>query len=100
MGFDDVARRMKERHGENGLGGPPPELPDPGHEMADAERELRRSRASGEIVVGIMLIVIGVVITAATYSSVSTTGGSYIVAYGPIIVGVIKLFRGLAWSAS
>jgi hypothetical protein len=30
-----------------------------------------------------------------TYDHASRAGGTYIVAYGPIIVGVINLFRGL-----
>jgi len=29
-------------------------------------------------------------------ASVSQEGGTYVVAYGPIIVGVIKLLRGIA----
>ena len=54
---------------------------------------------SGDIALGLVLIVVGILITAVTYGSASTSGGTYIVAYGPIIVGVIKLFRGLARSS-
>lgn len=54
---------------------------------------------SGDIALGLVLIVIGILITAVTYGSASSSGGTYIVAYGPIIFGVIKLFRGLARSA-
>jgi uncharacterized membrane protein len=56
---------------------------------------------SGEVALGLILIVIGIVITAVTYSHASSEGGGrYILAFGPIIVGVIKLFRGLARSTS
>jgi uncharacterized membrane protein len=54
---------------------------------------------SSDVVIGLVLIVIGILITAVTYDSASKSGGTYIVAYGPIIVGVIKLFRGLARGA-
>ena len=54
---------------------------------------------SSDVVLGLVLIVIGVLITAVTYGSASKSGGTYLVAYGPIIVGVIKLFRGLARSS-
>ena len=62
-------------------------------EIARAER---RSHANGQLAFGALLLVIGIVVTAATYGSASTSGGTYIIAYGPIIVGVIKIFRGLA----
>ena len=60
-----------------------------------AVREARRSAGSSQIALGVGLLVIGVLITVATYSSVSTSGGTYILAYGPILVGVIKIVRGL-----
>jgi len=41
----------------------------------------------------------GVVVTAVTYQAVAGTGGTYIVAFGPIIFGAIQFFRGLAQSA-
>jgi hypothetical protein len=55
----------------------------------------QRSRASLNIAFGIVLILIGVGITVATRQSASG-GGTYIIAYGPVVVGVIRLFRGLA----
>jgi len=67
------------------------------------EREIGHSRDSicctvidaNQIVFGAVLLIIGVLITAATYGSASQSGGTYIVAYGPMIVGVIKIVRGL-----
>jgi len=64
--------------------------------MYEAERAQKRSRANGDIIFGIILLVIGIGITAVTYDSASQSGGTYVVAYGPIVVGVIKLIRGLA----
>jgi hypothetical protein len=54
---------------------------------------------SSDVALGLILIVIGILITIVTYDSASKSGGTYIVAFGPIIVGVIKLFRGLARGA-
>jgi hypothetical protein len=55
----------------------------------------RRAHANRQLTWGVVLLGIGIVITAATYGSASHSGGTYIVAYGPMIVGVIKIFRGL-----
>jgi hypothetical protein len=101
MAFEDVARRMQERH-RGGLGlddpGPyagPPLDPIMEQVQADAFRAEQRARASRDIVFGIILLVVGVIITAATYSSASRAGGTYIIAYGPIVFGVIRIGRGL-----
>jgi hypothetical protein len=51
-----------------------------------------------QIAIGAVIFVIGLVITVATYSSASSspTGGSYVVAYGPMILGVVYAIRGIA----
>lgn len=51
---------------------------------------------NGDIILGILLIVVGIAITAITHDHASRQGGHYIVAFGPIIVGVVRLVRGLA----
>jgi hypothetical protein len=53
-----------------------------------------RKGAVKQIGVGLLMLVIGVVITAATYSMASN-GGIYVVAYGPVIFGAIAILRGL-----
>lgn len=60
--------------------------------------ELRRARGTSQLVVGGVLLVLGIIITAVTYGNASTspTGGTYIIAYGPIIFGVISIIRGLS----
>jgi hypothetical protein len=95
MGFDDLAKRMKESHGVQGQYGGGQDVT-PEQMMYEAERAQKRSRANGDIVFGIILLVIGIAITAFTYDGASRQGGTYIVAYGPIVVGVIKLIRGIA----
>ena len=62
-------------------------------DMAVAER---RSRKQKDIVLGSILLVVGLLITVGTYNSASQSGGTYFIAYGPMIVGVIRLFKGLA----
>lgn len=70
--------------------------------MAFDQYQNRRAggEGTGDIVLGIILIVIGIAITAITHDHASRQGGTYVVAFGPIIVGVIRLFRGLARSSS
>lgn len=68
---------------------------DPSHE--EELRATRRSHANSQLGIGVLLLLVGIVITAATYGSASSAGGgTYIIAYGPMIVGVIQIFRGLA----
>ncbi|MBS1121586.1 MAG: hypothetical protein H6Q90_3814 [Deltaproteobacteria bacterium] len=105
MAFEDVARRMQERHQGEGLPPLPPTFPSTPHDrgfhepmmehLADVQRREARSRGTTDIVFGIILLIVGIGITAATYGGASRQGGTYIVAYGPIVVGVIKLVRGL-----
>jgi hypothetical protein len=64
-----------------------------------------RKQASGkqgrtQMVIGGVLVLVGLIITAVTYSgaSSSSSGGTYIVAYGPVIFGLILFFQGLVAS--
>lgn len=66
----------------------------PGHDEDEPPSE-RRSRGAIQLGIGGLLIVAGIVITAVTYGGASTEGGTYIIAYGPIVVGVITIVRGL-----
>jgi hypothetical protein len=60
-------------------------------EQADA---IRSSGARG-MVLSVVLVGIGIAVTAVTYKNASG-GGSYIFAWGPIIFGTIGFFRGLS----
>jgi len=56
----------------------------------------RRAKGVKMIVGGLALILLGAIITGATYQgAVDRGGGTYFIAYGPIVVGVMTLFRGL-----
>jgi hypothetical protein len=56
----------------------------------------RRAARSKNITLGLILLVVGIVVTAATYDSASRQGGTYIIAWGPMVFGAIRLFKGLA----
>jgi len=47
---------------------------------------------------GLVMMAIGIGVTAATYSAASG-GGTYIMAWGPIVYGFITLIRGLGDSS-
>jgi hypothetical protein len=106
MSFDDVARRMKQRHDEGMIPqmdtSPDVIRPAPQtHTDPDAfARQLmeseRRSAKSRDLTIGGILLGLGLAITLITYDSASQSGGTYVIAYGPMIVGAIRLFKGLA----
>ncbi len=62
----------------------------------DAERSARRAQSVKMMIGGLVLLLIGVVVTAVTHDAAeSSGGGTYIIAYGPMIVGGIRFFQGL-----
>ena len=89
MAFDDLAKRMKDRHGHVDLEHPPQPVGD-----VEAVRRHRRRLAKVQLSVGAGLAALGVLITAFTYDSASSSGGTYLIAYGPIIAGALTLLRG------
>jgi predicted phage tail protein len=76
--------------------GQPGGVPYPPPGASSNMANVARSRGIRQIVIGAVIFVIGLIITIATYSaaSSSTTGGTYFVAYGPMIIGVISMIRG------
>ena len=56
----------------------------------------RRDKKSRDIALGAILLVVGILVTAFTYDSASQQGGTYIIAWGPMVFGAIRLFKGLA----
>ena len=49
-----------------------------------------------QILVGLGLLILGIAVTAGTHSAARHAGGgSYVIAYGPIVVGVITIFKGI-----
>jgi hypothetical protein len=88
------------QYGQYGPGpGPQPGFPGgpnpmPGTSLA----AVARKRGMRQIVIGAVIFVIGLVITVATYGSASSSpaGGTYVVAYGPMILGVVYVIRGIS----
>ena len=55
-----------------------------------------RKRAMKQVAIGAVIFIVGLVITVATYSNASSSGGgTYFVAWGPMILGIIWVIRGL-----
>ena len=72
----------------------PRRFTDEAHDASDLE--VVRARARRQLAVGVAMVMIGGVITLATYGSAAGGGGTYIIAYGPIIFGVIRIVRSLS----
>jgi hypothetical protein len=69
---------------------------DPAQLLAEAKRSEQRGEAMNDIVLGGLLLAGGIVVTWLTHDAASRGGGTYILAYGPIIGGIIKIVRGLS----
>jgi hypothetical protein len=63
-------------------------------DAAEQERANELTAANKEIRRGAWTLGVGLVVTLATFSSASKEGGTYVVAYGAIIFGFIRLVRG------
>ena len=49
-----------------------------------------------QLAIGCALLLLGIAVTAGTHSAARHAGGgSYVIAYGPIVVGVITIFKGI-----
>jgi hypothetical protein len=79
-----------------GYMGQPGGVPYPPPGASSNMANVARGRGIRQIVIGAVIFVIGLIITIATYSAASSshTGGTYFVAYGPMIIGVISMIRG------
>lgn len=73
-----------------------PGAPSPYEIAGPQPSALLRKRGTRQIIIGAALFVIGLLITVVTYgrASSSPSGGSYFVAYGPMIIGVVWAVRG------
>lgn len=67
---------------------------EPNESTRDFELVDPRTMAVRQLLVGTMLVVVGVVVTAATYSTARNDGDRYLLAFGPIVIGAIAMVRG------
>jgi hypothetical protein len=58
----------------------------------DAEHRAARSRA---LVIGGIAVAVGLLITAVTYSHAASGGGIYVIAWGPVVFGLLQIVRGM-----
>lgn len=56
----------------------------------------QRDSASDFIKIGIIFMIIGAAITTATWARIINTGGTFVLAYGPLIAGLSMVLVGLA----
>ncbi|HEY4056277.1 MAG TPA: hypothetical protein VGM39_06690 [Kofleriaceae bacterium] len=54
-----------------------------------------RGRGKGQLFGGLALMIVGIAITAGTYSHAQAEGGSYYISVGPIVAGLVMFIRGL-----
>ncbi|MDB4953410.1 MAG: hypothetical protein JWO36_979, partial [Myxococcales bacterium] len=65
-------------------------------DLSDLDRaQQQKRRGIVYIVVGIVAIVFGALTTWVTYDNASNSGGTYVIAYGPIVFGVAAILRGM-----
>jgi hypothetical protein len=70
-------------------------LPPPGPPV-DAAKAAKRALAGKRVLYGGILLLLGIVITVATHDSAERNGGgTYIIAYGPMVVGGVRMLQGL-----
>ena len=65
-------------------------------ESADKMKNERRVAGRRHMIMGAFICVIGIALTAYTYSSVAEKGGTYVIWWGAIVFGAIQFFRGLS----
>ena len=63
-------------------------------------RDLKKEEGSRNIAIGAIICLVGIVITVGSYSMASSGsgGGRYMIAWGAIVWGAIRFFRGLSQS--
>src|SRR5512139_3922512 len=69
-------------------------MSDPSESTNDFDLVDPRAMAVRQLLVGTMLVVVGVVVTAPTYTTARHDGDRYLLAFGPIVVGAIAMVRG------
>ncbi|MGE0872177.1 MAG: hypothetical protein AB7P03_26700 [Kofleriaceae bacterium] len=89
MGFDDLARHMASRDNKKLEGGTANEI------VAKAAVAERRMNRTADLVLGLILLIGGLSFTIFTFVLASSGGGLSVIAYGAILVGAHRTFRGI-----
>ncbi len=65
--------------------------------LAVAQVNVKKEEGTKNMMIGGLICLVGIIITAASYSSASSGsgGGQYVIAWGAILFGAIRFFRGL-----
>ena len=62
----------------------------------DTMKAAKKAAATRMMIIGLVLFFIGLIITVATREAAEESGGgTYVIAYGPMVVGGIRFFQGL-----
>jgi hypothetical protein len=80
-----------------------PSVPIAGQASGLRAWEAARASARKTLIIGAVVTAVGLAISIGTYTAAASNpnGGHYFLAYGPVIVGVLALFRGFrAWNAA
>lgn len=83
---------------------PPPSYPPPQvagqPDAVIGETPAGRAHVRGLFVSGLVLIAIGVAISWFTYEADPDAGGTYLIAYGPIVIGAWRFLKGLYYASN
>lgn len=71
-----------------------PEAIEMHRERVLADRARSNRQAAKAMLIGATVLLIGVIVTTATYMRAASTGGIYVIAYGAIFGGLIIILRG------
>jgi len=84
-------------NGENPVSPPTGQGPIAGAAHGSSAHGSAVTRAKWTIAIGLLVTVVGVVLTAATYAMAASNpnGGHYVIAFGPVIFGLLTLARGI-----
>ena len=76
---------------------PEPVLQNAGGLIADPvlQQQIEKERNVKDLIYGFLWLIGGILVTAITYSIASNEGGTYVIAYGAIILGGLQFLRGL-----
>lgn len=63
--------------------------------VLDTGNTVKTEKAKRDMIIGALFLFGGIAVTVYTYTAASNGGGRYFLAYGPIIYGGYRFFRGL-----